>query len=129
MGSAGGVLDQVTSNLKTMQSQVRSEIVRNIAISIAILAASALLLSTIDAKKLGVSLGAIAGLMVTLIGAMGVVGKGSKKMDAKAIAKQTGLMLAMSTAMVAFATSVLILTGAVALMGQLDMETIQRGLI
>jgi tape measure domain-containing protein len=129
MSSAGGVLDQVTSNLKTMQSQVRSEIVRNIAISVAILAASALLLSTVDSKKLGVSLGAIAGLMVTLISAMGIVGKGSKKMDAKAIAKQTGLMLAMSTAMVAFATSILILTGAVALMGQLDMETIKKGLI
>lgn len=131
MGSAGGVLDQLTSNLKTMQSKVKSEIIRNIAISIGILAVSALLLSTIDGKKLGISIGAITGMMVALITAMKVLtfqGKGAKNLDAKTIAKQTGQIVALGVAMIEFATAILILTSAVALMGQLDPKTMTRGL-
>jgi hypothetical protein len=111
-----------------MQNKVRSEIIRNIAISIGILAVSALLLSKVDGKKLGISLGAIAGMMVTLMTAMRVMTGGTKDMDAKAIAKQTGLMVGISTAMIAFSTAVLIMAGAVALLGQLDMKTIEKGL-
>lgn len=129
MGSAGGVLDQLTSNLKTMQNQVRSEIIRNIAISIGILAVSALLLSTIDGKKLGVALGAITGMMVALIGAMKTLAGGSAKdMSGKQIAKTSGQLIALGTAMIAFSTAILILTGAVAIMGQMDPDTIKKGL-
>jgi tape measure domain-containing protein len=130
MGKAGGVLDQVTSNLKTMQQKVKSEVIRNIAISVALLAASALLLSTIDTKKLGIALGAIGGLMIGLITAMKVSGggKSAKQLSPQQIAKQSGALLAMGAAMIAFATAVTILTGAVAIMGQLDPKTIKNGL-
>lgn len=129
LGKAGGVLDQVTSNLKTMQSKVKSEIIRNIAISVALLAASALLLSTIDAKKLGIALGAIGGLMAGLIVAMKTLTGGSAKdLSGKQIAKTTGQLVGIGTAMIAFSTAILILTGAVAIMGQLDTKTIERGL-
>lgn len=130
LGKAGGVLDQVTSNLKTMQSKVKSEIIRNIAISVALLAASALLLSTIDAKKLGLALGAIGGLMAGLVLAMRTVTGGGKggKIGVKTALKQAAVLNAMGTAMIAFATAVTIMAGAVALMGQLDPKTIERGL-
>lgn len=128
MKSIGGVFNQLTDNLKTMQNKVRSEIIRNIAISVGILAVSALLLSTVDGKKLAISLGAIVGMMTALLAAMGIVAKGSKGMDAKSIAKQTGLMLGLSTAMIAFATAILIMATAVALIGQLDQDTLNKGL-
>lgn len=129
MGKAGGVLDQVTSNLKTMQQKVKSEIIRNIAISVALLAASALLLSTIDTKKLGIALGAIGGLMAGLIIAMKTLtGGNAKDLSGKQIAKTSGQLIAMGTAMIAFSTAILIMTGAVAIMGQLDTKTIEKGL-
>jgi hypothetical protein len=130
LDKAGGVIDQLSSNLKTMQQKVKSEIIRNIAISVGILAASALLLSTVNGKKLAVSLGAIAGMMTALLGVMYALGGGGKgkHIDSKAVGRQTATMLAMSTALVGFATGVLIFTGAVALMGQLKTSTIERGL-
>jgi tape measure domain-containing protein len=130
MGKAGGVLDQMTSNLKAMQQKVKSEVIRNIAISVVLLAGAAFLLASIDTKKLGIALGAIGGLMAGLVGAMKVVagGKGTRGMDAKQIAKQSGMLLALGTAMIAFSTAILILTGAVAIMGQLDPKTIEKGL-
>jgi hypothetical protein len=130
LDKAGGVIDQLSSNLKTMQQKVKSEIIRNIAISVGILAVSALLLSTVNGKKLAVSLGAIAGMMTALLGVMYALGGGGKgkHIDSKAVGRQTATMLAMSTALVGFATGVLIFTGAVALMGQLKTSTIERGL-
>lgn len=128
---AGGILGQITDNLKTMQNKVRSEIIRNIAISVGLLAAAAWVLSKVPSKKLALALGAITGMMVGLLTAMGVVSKGTKGakgMDVKAIAKQTAQMYALSGAMIAFATAILIMTSAVALMGQLDPETIKKGL-
>ena len=129
MGSAGGVLDQLTSNLKTMQNEVRSEIIRNIALSVLMLAGAALLLSTLNTKKLGVALGAIAGLMTALVLSMRTItGGGKGKVDVKTTLKQMAVLNGIATALIAFSTAVLILSGAVALMGQLDPKTIEKGL-
>jgi len=129
-GSASGVLDQFKNNLKSMQNEIRAKALMNIAIAVAVLAGSAVLLASVDSKKLGVALAAIGGLMVTLVGSMRLLtGGGGKKMpDAKAMAKQTAQIVALSGALVAFSTAVLILSGAVAIMGQLDPKTMRQGL-
>lgn len=128
MDKGGGVLDQITSNLKTMQQKVKSEIIRNIAISVALLAGSALLLSTIDAKKLGLAIGAIAGLMTSLVASMAIMTHGSGKGSVKDSLKQMAVLNSLSKSLIAFSSAVLILTAAVAIMGQLDPKTIKKGL-
>jgi len=129
-GSASGVLDQFKNNLKSMQNEIRAKALMNIAIAVAVLAGSAVLLASVDTKKLTTALAAIGGLMVTLVGSMRLLtaGGGKKMPDAKTMAKQTGQIVALSGAMVAFSTAVLILSGAVAIMGKLDPKTMQQGL-
>lgn len=129
-GSAGGVLDQFKNNLKSMQNEIRAKALMNIAIAVAVLAGSAVLLASVDSKKLTTALAAIGGLMVTLVGSMRLLtaGGGKKMPDAKIMAKQTSQIVALSGAMVAFSTAILILSGAVAIMGKLDPKTMQQGL-
>lgn len=132
-GKSGDVLDQFKNNLKSMQNEIRAKALMNIAIAVAVLAASAVLLASVDGKKLGISLAALGGLMITLVGAMklltvGGKNKDGKMPDAKTMAKQTAQIVALSGAMVAFSTAVLILAGAVAVMGHMNQKQMVQGL-
>ena len=128
LGSISKTFNALTGTLQTMQNKVRSEIIRNIAISIGILAAAAFVLARVDAKKLGISLGAIATMMITLMAAMKSMVGWNNGMNAKEVAKNTANIVAISGAMVLFASAILVMTAAVALMGQLDTKTIAKGL-
>lgn len=129
LGAGAGVLNQMKNNLKSMQREVRYKVIRDIAISVALLAASALVLSSIDTKKLGLALGAIGGMMAGLVTSMKVLEGGkAKDLSGKQIAKSSASLIAMGAAMIEFSTAILILAGAVALMGQLKPDTIKKGL-
>lgn len=67
--------DQVTSGLKTMQNGIRVGMVKDIAIAVALLAASIIGLSLIPKDKLAVGLGAITGLMGQVVLLIGIMGK------------------------------------------------------
>lgn len=126
--SASGVLDQISGSLKTMQNEVRAEIIKSIAISVALLAGSAYLLSKLDAKQLGYSLGAIAGLMAALTASMRILLQGNAGMSFKDVTKKSAAMAGLGAAMVAFATAVVILSGAVAILGKMDQNQLVQGL-
>jgi len=126
--SAGGVLNQITDNLKTMQSDIKADIIRKIAISVALLAGAAYLLSKLDAKQLGYSMAAIAGLMSALTVSMRVLLKGDSGMSIKDVSKKSLAMSGLGVAMVAFATAIVILAGAVAILGKLKPEELVQGL-
>lgn len=130
-GGAAGVLNQITNNLKTMQNKVRAEIIQKIALSVLALAGASYILSTIDGKKLKSSLAAVGALMIGLVASMKVLTAGGTKggLNVKETIKKAATINAMATAMVAFSTAVLIMAGAVAILGNMNPETIQQGLI
>ena len=121
--SITGVFDQLTGTLKTMQTGVKVEIVRNIAIAVGILTASIIALSFIDPAKIGVSLGAIAtvmGVMVTAIGALVKVSAGMEK---------AGIgLVAIGGAMMLMASAIIQLAIAVNILGRLNLKTLGKGL-
>ncbi len=115
-----GVLDEVRGALKAWQTDLKANALLKLAIAIGVLAASILLIATIDPKKIGSSLSAITVLFIDLMGAMAVFNKigGGPKGATKGIA----FMLAMSVA-------VLILSSALKKVANLDQEEIKTGLI
>ena len=126
--SASGVLDQISGSLKTMQSEVKAEIIKSIAISVLALAGAAYILSTLNGKKLAVSMGAIAGLMAGLTTSMKILMAGESTMSLKDVTKKSAAMAGMGAAMVAFSTSIVILAGAVKILGSMDQDTMIQGL-
>lgn len=121
--SASGVLDQVTSNLKSMQTEVRARAILMIAAALVLLAGALFVLSKIDTKDLAQSLAAVAALLALLVGAImtlekkvgGMLGTSSK-------------LVVLAAAMVLMASAIAILAGVVALLGQLDIKTLSQGI-
>lgn len=119
--SIGGILDQLTGSLKTMQTSVRVGMIFKIAASLALLAAAVKVLSTIDPKALGFALGALAGMLVGLTVAMAAL--------EKVMSKAKGLgFVTVSVGIIALSIGVLALSAAVAIFGTMDPGTIAKGM-
>ncbi len=118
---SGGIrqgFNDLTDTLSAMQNALKANILKNIAIAVALLTASLLVLSFIPIEKLKVGVGAIAAVMTLLTGTMFALGQVSGTVN----------LISLSTALVAMATAVLILTGAIAALGALPLENLQQGL-
>lgn len=114
----GAAFGQLTDTLKTMQQGVRANIIKNIAIGVAALAASLLVLSFIPIDKLKVGIGALSVLIGILVAAM----FGLSKIDGG-----IGSLSAIAIAMGGMAVSLLILAGAVAAFGNMPIDTLTQG--
>ena len=125
--SASGVLNQLTDNLKTMQNNVRANILIKIAIALAILTAAIVVLSRIDVKALGTSLGAIMALLIMLTVVMKALGV-SESLDPKKMVAQASHMTLLGLAMVAMATAILILAFAAKKLSELNLVELGKGL-
>lgn len=102
----------------SLKTRANAELIRAVAISIGILAASLFLLSFVDMDKVAIGLGAITYLM----GLMAVMMKSLSKIEG-------GFdMVKMAGAMVLMATAILLLSAAVAILGNMDMKTLAKGL-
>ncbi len=121
--SMSGVLDQVTSNLKTMQTDVKADVILKIAGALALLAVSLLILSTIDGNDLVRSLGAVATLLALLVGAIKVLEKEVENSIGSA------RLLALAFSIGALAGAILIMSAAVALLGRMDTGELVKGLL
>lgn len=117
-----GTFDQLTNTLKTMQAQVKAEIIEKIAISIGIMAASLLVLSLINSKDLTKALAAITVSMGELIGAMVAM---DKLVSSNTAAVKLGII---SAALIEVATAGLILSGAIAVLAALNPDRLSAGL-
>ena len=119
--SAREGLEGLTSTLGAMQMQLKSVALRNIAISIAILAGSLLLLSMINPQKLAVGMAAVTASLSALLGALAIM---------TTITTPAGLakMQILSISLVAIATAVLILSAAVAVFSTMDPNELAVGL-
>ena len=114
-------LEELTNTLKVMQASLKATILQRIAIAIAILAASLLVLSLINIKDLTKSLAAITVMLTQLLGAMAI---------ATTVGGSAGIvkMGAIAVALNLLATSIVILAGAVAILAQFSWEQLAKGL-
>ena len=112
---------ELTNTLKTFQQQIKAKIILNIAIAVAIIAASAIALAMVDPVRLAAAVGAISILFAELLGAFAVFGKIVSNKD---FAKVNVL----GFAMILLSTAISILAGAVVKLGKLTWEELLRGL-
>lgn len=115
------ILDNVRGSLEAYQSNLKADTLGKIAAAIAILAASILILSSIDPGRLASSLTAITVLFGELMGSLSIFGKiGGPTL--LGVAKAIPMMIGMSTA-------ILILSGAMKALSSIDAAGIAKGLV
>lgn len=114
-----GILDGVRGSLEAWQQNLKAKTLLTIAGAIGILAASLLVISTIDSKKLTSSLLAITAMFGQLMGSMSLYSK---------ISGPTG-GIGGATALIALSLSLLILSGAVSTLAKLDAQELGQSLV
>jgi len=113
-------LDNLQGAIKSFQNNIRADTLLKIAIAMAVLAASIVALTFVDAEKIGVAMGALAAGVATLVGAMALL----SKMSAGGV-KFAGIGIGI----MAVAAAVLILAAAVLVFGNMDPDVLKQGLI
>lgn len=121
-------LKQLTSTLETMQNAVKSEMIKNIAIAVAILVASLIALSFIPTDKLANGLGALAATMMMAGLLMQIMLRSMGDFKVTEMVQKGTAILSIGTAMVLMATSIAILAGAVALLAMIPLDKLAKGL-
>ena len=111
------VFDKLAGCLKDFQTKIKADALRSIAISIGILAAAILVLSSIDQDKMYSALGAITMLFADLIASMKLIGKFN-----------IGGVMSAGFVMIEMSVAVLILASALKKLASLEMDEIKRGL-
>jgi tape measure domain-containing protein len=121
---------QLTNTLQAMQSQIKANAIKQIAIAVGILALSIIALSMVKPAKIGVAIGAIAALMGVMVASMKALGSIGKITDenGQSVQKGAGQLLALSAAMIGMATAVAILSAAVVLLGHQKPEVLAKGI-
>lgn len=120
LDSAKSVLDGVRESFEAYQTNLKAGTLIKIATAIGILAASIVVIATIDSDKLSASLGAITVLFANLLGAMAIFEK---------IASSKIKVSKACTAMIAMSVAVSILAGALKKVSDLDWGELARGLV
>ena len=117
-----GVLGTAKDSLTQFQESLKVDMIKKIAVAIAILAASLFVLSIIDSDKLGAALGAVSVLFGELTSAMLIfnkIFKGNKNSNA---------LKATSTVMIKLSAAVLVLSFALKNVAKVDPERLQGAL-
>ena len=120
--NAREILDGVRESLEAYQNNLKAQIIRNIAVSIGILAASLFVLSTLDSKKMGIALGVLAAMFVMLTKSMIKI---TEVLDPKQFMSMQGAGILL----IEMAAAISILSGSVAYLSKLNWEEMIRGLI
>lgn len=121
MDSLSNILDGVRKSFEAWQQNLQAKTLMKIALSIAILAASLWVLSTIPSEKLLQSLGAIGGLFVALFSSLAIFSKIMKAGGLEGMGKVAASMILLSIA-------VLILAGAVKKLSDIPWTSLVKGL-
>lgn len=113
-GFAGGILENISGvfsglngSMKAMQQNLKAKTLKEIAIAIALLAASVLMLSLVDPERLSSSLGAMTILFGELIAAMAILDKVTKSAGFLKMPFIAGSLIALSIAINLLTLSVL----------------------
>lgn len=113
--------ESLTKTLEVMQANLKSAILEHIAIAVALLAASLLVLSLINVGNLTKALSAITVMFVQLLSAMAVITK---------VGTGAGIVkiVAVGAALNLLASALVILAGAVAILAQFSFDQLARGI-
>jgi hypothetical protein len=121
MSSLTGTFNQLTNTLKSMQLQIKAGAIMKIAEAIAVLTASMLVLSMIDSAALTKALTAMAFGFGELMASFAIL----NKMDAGI--KSGAQFDLIAGGMIALATAMVILAGAVAIIGRMKLGDVVKG--
>lgn len=116
------VMDQLSNTLQAYQTKLNAEALKNIAIAVAILAASLLILSLIDASKLTASSVAMAELFAELVGSLALLIKATKSAQAVDVP-------VICASMIELAAAVLIMSIALKMISKLDPTGVKNGVV
>lgn len=116
------VFGQLQVNLKALEMNTNAKTLETIAIAVALLAASAVALSLVDSGKLTLSLTAMSGMVAGLLAAF-------KSFSEIGGAKGIKEALVLALAIEGIAGAVLVLTGAIAILGALPLQNLVQGLL
>lgn len=109
---------ELNDTLGAMQTNLKADALKNIAIAIALLVGSLVLLSMVPAEKLKTGLSALVLVLAAMVGAFEALARTTATMSISVVAGGIVLM----------ASAVLILTGAIAALGDLPLAKLQQGL-
>jgi tape measure domain-containing protein len=116
------ILNTVKDTLKSLQTEVQSRTIKNIAVALLILAGAVLILSFIPVDRLVSSLTALTVMLVQLMAIMVLFEKNIASKGAAKFVFITGALILLSTAMLIFATAVTIIS-------KLSWDELARGLV
>lgn len=122
LGKITGIFDGVRESLEAYQNNLKSGMLLKIAGAIGILALSLVAISLIDSKKLAASLAAMTIMFIQLGVSLAVLDKVMATADITDMGKLTVGLLGLSTA-------ILIMSGAVLLLGKMKTDELGRGLL
>jgi len=116
------IFGQLQLNLKALEVNTNAKTLTQIAIAVALLAASAVALSLVDAANLAKAMAAIGGLMASLIGTFAAFEK---------IGGTKGVLqaLTLAVAVEAIAGAILVLAAAIAILGAIPLANLAQGVI
>ena len=127
-GVTGG-LNSVKDTLKAYQKEIYAEAIKKIAIAVALLAGSILVLSLVDSSKLGQSLAGVL-LLITAVGTlMFAMTQFVKGGSAKETAAMAGGLASMAAVVMSLGISMLMLSAAVAILGHMDPDALVQGVV
>lgn len=120
-----GVLEGIGDSLSSFASSQKAKAIKEVSISIALLAGALLVLSLIKPEKLAKALGAVAVGLLMMIGTLYVLDKlNLKKGIANDLLKVAGAMLLFGLAVGAVAVAMLIMAGAIKVLSTIDPEAL-----
>lgn len=124
-----GIMGKLGDVLEAYQTKLKGEALKEIAIAIAILAASLVALSLIDSDKLMKAVAAITTLFADLMGTFGFMSNLSGGTTAVESFAQSKAWKNIATTMIELSVAVLILSGALKNLSDLDWDQIAKGLV
>lgn len=102
-GNVNGNISALTGTLKTMQKDLKSNVIKRIAIAVALLAASMFIISQIDENKITTTLIGFATSMAAVLGIVIAIGK--SKSDFAGTTQLSVFLIALGAAMILMATA------------------------
>lgn len=126
-GSMRRNLDELSSTLQTMQTQIKANALLDVAKALALLTASVLVLSFINPESLAKSLTALAVGMGQLLGAVALLNASSGKagLGVKGSVQLAGI----SGSMILISGAMVVLAGALTILARLKPDELSRGLL
>lgn len=120
--SIGGIFDNLAETLANVQLKVKADAIRNIAVSIAILAGALIALSFVDSHKITTSLLGLASVMGLLIGFVSALEAVTKSFKGSSLRAISGSIIKLSA-------GILILATALKKIGELSLAEVGKGLL